>query len=159
MGPKFLENLYTSRKWRLCSGKLRMSCCTIGSIFYHFLVGGVRLHLCTAVASDVPNGHSLDSGWKNVFWNCSGMIPIGKKLSQCHWAHHKPTWTALESNPVLRGEKTGFPLLLSIHLRTYLSLFLQNFLLRRISVIVSIPIWIKQYLHCQHHNYTNNKEC
>jgi hypothetical protein len=61
---------------------------------------------------------------------------IGENLSKCHWAHHKPTWTALESNPVLCGEKTGFLLLLSIHLHIYLSLFLQNFLLRHISIIV-----------------------
>ena len=118
----------------------------------------MRLHLCTAVASNGPNGHSLDSGWKNVFWNCGGMILIGENLSKCHWAHHKFPWAALESNPVLCGEKTGFLLFLPIHLRIYPSLFLHYFLLRRISIIFCIPIWTKKYRHCQHHNYTSHHQ-
>ena len=51
-------------------------------LFIILLWCGVRLHLCTAVASNGPNDHSLDSGWKNVFWNCGGMILIGEKPVQ-----------------------------------------------------------------------------
>jgi hypothetical protein len=125
--------------------------------WFHFFIiclwCGVRLH-------SVPLWPQMDRmtiRWildGRMFWNCGGMILIGENLSKCHWSHHKPTWTALESNTVLCGEKTGFLLLLSIHLCIYLSLFLQNFLLRRISIIVCIPIWTKKCLQWQHRNYT-----
>ena len=68
----------------------------------------------------------------SIRWILAGRLCLETdrgKLSKCHWAHHKLTWAALESNPVLCGEKTGFLLLLSIHLRIYPSLFLHPSLL------------------------------
>ena len=38
------------------------------------------------------------------------------------------------------------------------SFILHYFLLRRISIILSIPIWTKKYRHCEHPNYTNHHQ-
>ena len=58
----FLLSLYTSSKWRLCSGKGKISCRTFCSIFYHSC-GGVRLRLRASVASNEPTVQSLDDRW------------------------------------------------------------------------------------------------
>jgi hypothetical protein len=48
----------------------------VSYLWFHlsFFCGGVRPRRRVAVATNGGIARSLDDGWKNVFWNCGGMI-------------------------------------------------------------------------------------